>query len=154
MCITGRALVKFMPVWKPLPVRTQAAAVSAPGLYDDMPDLCDVSDSDDDVPDLSEMESCDPVSHEEVQRKRMWINGPLMAMDGNFRLSPRPAADPQRGEIYANEDFSVSDMASILSNNIVVSYDIACTYRCPACPNNDGENFERAWPKHTVGSPG
>ncbi|KAJ7618259.1 hypothetical protein DFH06DRAFT_1144827 [Mycena polygramma] len=175
-----RAVVRFMPVWKPQPRIDASVLIADP--YEDMPDLDEVSDSDDEVPDL--------ISEEVFVRRSMWVNPsaslfsfnrrrfhsdqislisiddgyqyPLrMAMDGNFRLRRRdtstlPPADLQRGEVYANEHFTMAkcDSNPTIWHSLVSTYDAACLHRCN-CPDNhgDGEETELAWGKLKSGTP-
>ncbi|KAJ6504308.1 hypothetical protein C8R47DRAFT_1210375 [Mycena vitilis] len=137
-----RAMVMYMPLWKPqanvaLPPPAPRAATSPAAaisdIYDDMPDLEDVSDDDSDsVPDL--------ISEEDLLKRR--INDislmgfdanfqylPLMSMDANFRLR---RGDLQRGEVYANSDFVLSKClrSSKYHSATFLSYDTVCRAGC------------------------
>ncbi|KAJ7622788.1 hypothetical protein DFH06DRAFT_1143120 [Mycena polygramma] len=149
-----RAVVKFMPVWKAPPPLVDVSLFTD-DLYADMPELDNVSDSDDEVPDLVSNEvfvrrSIDQISLISIDDGYQF---PLaLAMDANFRLrrsrSPLPSVDLQRGEAYANEHFTMYKCPSKTTvwHSVLSTYDESCQHRC-RCPDNHGENTELAWGK-------
>ncbi|KAJ7660345.1 hypothetical protein DFH06DRAFT_1130232 [Mycena polygramma] len=161
-----RAMVKYMPLCRPqhngafqppaaIPVTGQAAPIS--DIYDDMPDLEDVSDDESDsVPDL--------ISEEDLLKRRIndislmgfdanFRYSALMAMDANFRLrrrAPLPAADLQRGEQYTNSDFVLSKclQSNQYHSTTLLSYDTVCRSGCTGeivLP----EKFPKPWEAET-----
>ncbi|KAJ7684866.1 hypothetical protein DFH06DRAFT_1118542 [Mycena polygramma] len=161
-----RAIVRYIPLCKPkenVPLQPPAhSAVTPPpapisDIYDDMPDLEDVSDDDSDsVPDL--------ISEEDLLKRRIndislmgfdtnFQHGPLMAIDANFRLrrrAPLPASDLQRGEQYYNSDFVLSKclQSNKYHSTTLLSYDTVCRAGCTGeiiLP----ETFPKPWDMET-----
>ncbi|KAJ7887718.1 hypothetical protein B0H13DRAFT_2342313 [Mycena leptocephala] len=122
-----RALVLWMPVWRPdagATTVTPGARFAEPDSDDEVPDLVSYSDSDDD-----NEKGADLIGKEGF--KRSIAGSQLLSLDASFRISARTrcSADLQRGEIYDFNDLIWPEGNA--PSQLIISYD--CSSICKPC---------------------
>ncbi|KAJ7175316.1 hypothetical protein C8R46DRAFT_1030418 [Mycena filopes] len=131
----GRAVVLFIPVWRPQ--RYPPPVIStADDDYDDLPDLI----GDDEFFDRCMVRG---IVHTK-DNVYVWTDSPNdvpgsgASIDGTFRLAPKGSSALQKGEPYANYDFFFLDDEF---KRFTSSYDSACTAVCQCACHLEARYF-------------